>query len=496
MTDSSTPISVDRVVASKIERNLLDQAASLRDVLQRLNEGVYGAVFLVDIRQRVLGMLTDGDVRRALLRGAELSEPAASYMNRDFVRGRSDAPHAENVGKLSERIRHVPLLDESGRLVDMLSWAAMLRIPLMQPALGGNELAYVSDCVTTGWISSQGEYVQRFESAFSRFLGGSHSLAVSSGTAALHLALKALDIGPGDEVIVPDLTFAATVNVVLHCGATPVLVDVDKNTWNMDTGQVERSITERTRAIMPVHLYGHPCDMDQINAIAHRHDLRVVEDCAEAQGARYRGKLVGTLGDIGCFSFFSNKVITTGEGGMVVSADAKIADRLRLLRDHGMRKGRHYWHEVAGFNYRMTNLQAAVGVAQMERIEKFINRRREIGERYISRLGTIPGLTMPPRQAWGETIYWIFSMLVSQELTGVSRDELVSELTKRGIETRPFFYPLHVQPPYHRDGSFAISTRLSAQGISLPSGNEISNQEIDRVCSAVSSIVERRGRNP
>lgn len=477
-----------------ISRNLLDESANLRDVLQRLNEGVFGAVFITDVDKRVLGMLTDGDVRRALLAGANMTDLAVSCMNREFVKGRADAPHAENVAKLSERVRHVPLLDKSGRLVDMLSWAEMLRIPLMQPALGGNELAYVSDCVTTGWISSQGEYVQQFETKFSEFLGGSIALAVSSGTAALHLALKALDIGRGDEVIVPDLTFAATANVVLHCGATPVLADVDRSTWNIDPNGIEQCVSERTRAIIPVHLYGHPCDMDQINEIAHRHRLKVIEDCAEAQGARYRGQLVGTLGDIGCFSFFSNKVMTTGEGGMVTTSNAEIADRLRLLRDHGMRRGRRYWHEVAGFNYRMTNLQAAVGVAQMERISRFIKRRQEIGERYIENLKMVPGLVMPPRQPWAETIYWIFSMLVETQTAGISRDELATELEARGIETRPFFFPLHVQPPYADSGEFAVSSCLSSQGISLPSGNEIASEEIDRVCDTVRAIFENRRR--
>ena len=477
-----------------IERNQLAASSSLRDVLERLNEGVFGAVFVINTDGCVLGMLTDGDVRRALLAGADMSDPAIEHMNRSFVKGRSDAPHSENVAKLSEKVRHVPLLDASGRLVDMLSWAEMLRIPLMQPALGGNELAYVSDCVTTGWISSQGEYVQRFEKQFSQSLGAVHSLAVSSGTAALHLALKALDIGPGDEVIIPDFTFAATANVVLHCGATPVLVDVDPVTWNIDPDEVERHISERTRAIIPVHLYGHPCDMERIMAIARDHNLKVVEDCAEAQGARYRGQPVGTIGDIGCFSFFSNKVITTGEGGMVATADAGIADRLRLLRDHGMRRGRRYWHEVAGFNYRMTNLQAAVGVAQMERVDGFIRRRKEIGARYIARLEKMRGLIMPPGEAWGETIYWIFSMRVDPEIAGISRDRMTAELESLGIETRPFFVPLHLQPPYHHPGKFPVSMDISATGISLPSGNEISDTEIDRVCTAIGEILKKSER--
>ncbi len=481
-------------MTTNVQRNLLGQHATLRDILQRLNEGVFGAVFIVDDEQRVLGMFTDGDVRRALLAGVKLTDSAAPHMNRRFTSGRADAPHAENLAKLSEKVRHVPVLDETGRMVDMLSWAEMLRIPLMQPALGGNELNYVTDCVTSGWISSQGEYVRRFEAQFADFLGGANTIAVSSGTAALHLALKALNIGPGDEVIVPDLTFAATANVVLHCGATPVLADVDPSTWTLDADALARRISARTRAVIPVHLYGHPCDMERIVEIAKRHRLWVVEDCAEAQGASYRGQPVGTLGDIGCFSFFSNKVITTGEGGMVTSASREIADRARVLRDHGMRAGRRYWHEVAGFNYRMTNLQAAVGVAQMERVQKFINRRLEIGARYVARLEATPGLIMPPRKPWAQTIYWIFSMLVVAEDTGISRDALAHALESRGIETRPFFFPMHVQPPYLQADEYPVSTRLSAQGISLPSGNEISDVEIDRVCDAIRTILKQPTR--
>ena len=478
-------------MTKKVEANLMREDATLRQVMQRLNEGVFGVVFMVDHDSRVLGMLTDGDVRRALLAGAELGDAAAPGMNRNFVSGRSSAPHADNIALLSDRIRHVPVLDEAGRLVDLLSWAEMLRIPLMQPSLGGNELRNVSDCITSGWISSQGEYVRRFEAQFTEFLGGGHAVAVSNGTAALHLALKAVGIGPGDEVIVPDLTFAAVANVVIHCGATPVLADVDAETWTLDAREVAGKITDRTRALIPVHLYGHPCEMDGLRNLAEQHQLRIIEDCAEAQGALFRGQQVGTIGHVGCFSFFSNKVITTGEGGMVTTSDPDIADKVRILRDHGMRPGKRYWHDDVGFNYRMTNLQAAVGVAQMERVDKFLRRRHEIGERYIAQLGNLAGLVMPPRQQWAKTIYWIFSMLVDSDEAGITRDELSEQLHQRGIETRPLFYPLHEQPPYKSTERFPVASRLSDQGISLPSGNDISDAEIDRVCSDVARILPR-----
>lgn len=479
-----------------IKTNVLQDSTTLRQVMERLNAGVFGIVFIVDANQVVKGILTDGDVRRSLLAGAQLESTVTEYMNTKFVHGKVTMSHAENVALLNERVRHVPLLDDSGRLVDFLSWAEMIRLPLMEPSLGGNELKYVSDCITTGWISSQGEYVRRFEQQFSDFLEGSKCVAVSNGTAALHLALKALDIGPGDEVIVPDLTFAATANVVLHCGAKPICADVDPITWTIDPNKIEKLITPNTKAIIPVHLYGHPCDMDPILEIAAKHKIFVVEDCAEAQGATYKGRLVGTIGDFGCFSFFSNKVITTGEGGMVSSASQVLANKVKVLRDHGMTPGKRYWHDIAGFNYRMTNMQAAVGVAQMERVDKFLSRRKEIGQRYILKLSSIKGLTLPPNVQWAETVYWIFSLLVDEKITGIQRDDLAKKLSDVGIENRPFFYPMHVQPPYLQDGDFGVSKRLSLQGMSLPSGNEISNEEIDRVCNAIESIISEQKHQP
>ena len=251
-----------------IQDNILFYHDTMHDLLLALNQGIYGVVFVVDDDGRMIGIFTDGDVRRALLKGASMTEPIEAYMNRQFVAGRSSNARTENVKLLSESVRHIPVLDDFGRPVDLISWAEMWRLPVMQPALGGNELAYVSDCITTNWISSQGEYVQRFQDMFSAYLGDVHSLCTSSGTTALHLALEALDIGPGDEVIVPDLTFGASANAVIHCGATPVFCDIDPETWTMEPGSVESVISSRTRAIMPVHLYGHPAHMDLLMDLA------------------------------------------------------------------------------------------------------------------------------------------------------------------------------------------------------------------------------------
>ncbi len=474
-----------------ISINIIDQSVTLREVLERLNIGIQGVMFVTDADGKMVGLFTDGDARRALLGGAALGDPAARHMNRRFTAGATHLTHTENLKLLTDKVRHLPILDPDGRPTDMITWAEMWRLPVMEPSLGGNELKYVSDCIASGWISSQGHYVTQFEDAFRAFHDIEHALCVSNGTTALQLALAALGIGPGDEVIVPDLTFAASANAVIHCGAKPVLADVTRDTWTLDPADVERKITPRTRAIMPVHLYGHPCDMDPIVALAQKHGLRLVEDCAESLGAEYRGRKTGTIGDIGCFSFFANKVITTGEGGMVITRDPELHRRMSILRDHGMEKSRRYWHVVPGFNFRMTNLQAAIGLAQMERLENFLSRREQIVARYDSFLAHLPGITLPPRASWARNIHWLYSILIDPALAGVDRDTLAARLGSEGIESRPFFYPLHVQPPYlhPRPGDFPITDDISSRGLSLPTANDIRIEDVDRVCESLVRIV-------
>lgn len=475
-----------------IRKNLIDLSATLEDVLSVLNQGVFGVVFVVDEQGVMQGLFTDGDVRRALLKGAALTELAEKHMNRSFTAGKTTFSRQENLRLLSETVRHLPILDAEGRPVDLVSWAEIWRLPVMEPSLGGNELKYVADCITTNWISSQGRYVREFEKIFADYIGVRHAHTTSNGTTAIHLALATLDIGPGDEVIVPDLTFASPANVVIHCGATPVFVDVNEETWTIEVEEIERAITEKTRAIIPVHLYGHPSDMDPIMAIASRYDLVVIEDCAEALGATYKGCRVGSIGRVGCYSFFANKVITTGEGGMVITSDPQLAEKMAILRDHGMAKEKRYWHLYPGFNYRMTNLQAAIGLAQMERIDDFLLYRRAVVERYNQHLSDIPGIILPPAKSWATNIHWLYSIVVDETQTGINRDDLARGLADVGIETRPFFYPLHQQPPYQPQDqdAFPVSTRLAANGLSLPTANDIHLEDVDRVCSAIGRLVD------
>jgi perosamine synthetase len=459
-------------------------------VIAHINSIAGDIALVVDDAGVLKGLVTDGDVRRAILRGIPLSATAGDFMTTSFTSGRADADPTENLVLLNQKIRHLPLLDAAGRPVEILSWANLWRLPLVRPSLGGNEMKYVSDCIGTGWISSQGAYVDRFERAFEKYMGEGHALCVSSGTAALHVALVALGIGPGDEVVVPDLTFGATANVVIHAGATPVFVDVEASTLTLSPSALDAAITARTKAVIPVHLYGHPCDMDPILEIAHTRKLKVIEDCAEALGAEYKGRKVGTLGDVGCFSFFANKVITTGEGGMIITNDGALRDKIALLRDHGMSKDRRYWHLYPGYNYRMTNLQAAVGLAQLEQIDRFLANRMKLVERYSHHLKRIDGLQPPAAEPWAKNIYWLYTVAVVAERFGLGRDAVLDGLTVQGIEARKVFFPLHDQPAYHggRACPAPVAMDFAKRGLSLPMSNDMTLSEVDRVCDVLGNL--------
>jgi len=355
-------------------------------------------------------------------------------------------------------------------------------IPVAEPDLRGNERKYVMDCVDSTWISSLGKYITEFEERFSSYCSSGYGVSVCNGTVALQLALVALGVGKGDEVIVPDLTFIATANAVAYTGAKPVFVDVDKKTWNMDAGKIKEKITEKTKAIIPVHLYGHPCDMDPILELAKKHNLFVVEDAAEAHGAEYKGKKVGSLGDVGCFSFYGNKILTTGEGGMCITNDEKLAERMRFLKDHGMTRP-HYFHPEVGFNFRMTNIQAAIGLAQLERIEDIIAAKIKHAKLYKELLSSVQGITFQPEEPYAKSVFWLHSILVEENFR-CSRDDLMKELKEANIDSRPFFIPMHELPPYRSEG-FPIASELSIKGINLPSSTLLTEEDIKRVCSVI-----------
>ena len=379
--------------------------------------------------------------------------------------------------------------------LDVAPMPAPALIPVNEPLIGAREAAYVADCVASRWISSEGPYVERFERAWADYCGVTHGVAVSSGTAALFAAVDTLRLQPGDEVIMPSFTIISCAWAIIAAGARPVLVDADPETWCIDAARVEERITPRTRAIMAVHIYGHPADMDPLRVIANRHGLRVIEDAAEAHGARYRGRRAGAIGDVGCFSFYANKIITTGEGGMLVTDDAAIAERARRYRNLGFGPGRRFLHHEVGHNFRMTAMQAAVGLAQTEDADARVARKREIGRRYTSLLSGIDGLQLPAEQPWAENVYWMYG-IVLDPARRVGADAFARRLRARGIDTRPFFLGMHEQPALRERGLFAgerypVTERLSRYGLYLPSGLTLADDEIEHVGTAVREELAR-----
>lgn len=362
-----------------------------------------------------------------------------------------------------------------------------VKIPVAEPLLVGRELEYVTEAVKSGWISSQGKYIIEFEEKFSKYCGAKYGIVTSSGTTALHLALAALDIGKGDEVIIPAFTMIATANAVTYTGAKPVLVDSELKTWNMNIEGIKEKITPKTKALVVVHTYGHPVDMEPILDLAETKGLYVVEDAAEAHGAEYKRRKTGGLGDVGCFSFYANKIITTGEGGIVVTSNEEIAEKARILRAHAFSRDRHFWHRYVGFNYRMSNLQAAIGVAQLENIDKFVEIRRRNAKTYNSLLENVDGVTLPPEAKWAKNVYWMYSILIQNNF-GMSRDKLMEKLEKDGIESRTFFYPIHIQPIYSKlfaNEKYPIADELSRTGVNLPSGSTLTQEDIEHVVNSI-----------
>jgi perosamine synthetase len=357
--------------------------------------------------------------------------------------------------------------------------------------LDGRETEYVRECLNTSWISSNGRFIVEFERAFAAYCGVKHAIATNHGTSALHLALIALGLEPGDEVIVPTLTYIASANAVRYCNAKPVFVDNDLHTFNMDPDEVVAKITSSTKGIMPVHLYGHPVDLDPILKIARDHGLFVIEDAAEAVGAKYKGRTVGGHGACATFSFFGNKIITTGEGGMITTNDDDLAEKLRLFRGQGMDPKRRYWFPVVGYNYRMTNIAAAIGLAQLERIDAHLQRRQAVAARYHQRLTHMIDLVLLAlKENWSQTAFWMYTIRL-QDSVGKDRDRVIDDLESHDIETRPVFYPMHVLPPYREDGQgpFPRAELCGARGINLPTHGRLTEHDMNRIATVLESSI-------
>ena len=364
------------------------------------------------------------------------------------------------------------------------------KYPVYQPSFRGNEKKYVLECINTTWISSKGKFIKEFEDRFSKYLGLNYSASVSNGTVALHLALLSLGIGKGDEVIVPTFTYIASVNSISYTGATPVFVDSLADTWQMDPEDVRRKITRKTKAIMVVHIYGHPCEMDDIRNICNKHNLYLIEDTAEAFGSKYKGRFVGSFGDISTFSFFGNKTITTGEGGMVSTNSKKLYEKVVRLKGQGLAKGREYFHDIIGYNYRMTNICAAIGCAQLENANKIISKKRQLAQTYNKLLRNLPVQLHHEVPNVFHT-YWMYSIKVKNSSV---RNKLREFLNNKSIETRPGFYPAHKMPIYDSKGvAYPVAENLGKTCINLPSYPDLSKKDVEFICKQIQLFFENDG---
>jgi len=366
-------------------------------------------------------------------------------------------------------------------------------IPVNEPLIGARESEYILECLRTGWISSEGRFINEFEEWWSSYCGMKYGVAVSNGTVALEIAVACLNLQPGDEVILPTFTIISCAQAVTNNGGKPVLVDSDLRTWCMDVDQVSTKITPRTRAIMPVHIYGHPVDMDPILELAGRYNLVIIEDAAEAHGGEYKGYKCGGMGDLNCFSFYANKIVTTGEGGMVLTNNGKYAERLRSLRNLCFKKERRFYHTELGNNYRLTNLQAAIGLAQLERIEESVAKKRLMAQTYSERLSDLPILQLPTEETWAKNVYWMYG-IVLDESAGMNAVEFARRLAEKGVMTRPFFLGMHEQPAFRDLGLFGgehypVAERIARQGLYLPSGMTLTEAQIEQVCHAVHQVI-------
>jgi perosamine synthetase len=366
-------------------------------------------------------------------------------------------------------------------------------IPVSEPWLSESATKYVDECLRTNWISSEGHFILEFESKWAKYCGMNHGVAVSNGTTALQIATACIGLRPGDEVILPTFTIISCALAIIEVGAVPVLVDSNPRTWCMDVAQIEEKITPRTKAIMPVHMYGHPVDMDPILELARKHNLTIIEDAAEAHGAEYKDRTVGGIGDLSCFSFYANKIITTGEGGMVLARSEAHAEKLRSLRNLCFRKDRRFYHTELGHNYRLTNLQAAIGLSQVERIDVHVAKKRWMGKAYTERLHDLPQISLPVEETWAKNVYWMYGVVLAEDVK-FDAERFAQLLREKEVDTRPFFIGMHEQPVFQKRGMFKtekhpVAEKIARRGLYLPSGLTLTESQMDKVCDAVRSVL-------
>jgi perosamine synthetase len=473
-------------------KSVVKPELSIIDANKILENANLDMLFVLD-GKKLVGCLTAGDIRRSLIAGTSSANAVTKAMKTDFSFVTLDSSPTEIHNSFTAGVNLVPVLDNYGNLIDLLKRDSHTFIPLSEPNIGPLEKQLVNETLDSNWISSTGNFVSEFETRFGEYIGSPNCVTVSNGTVGLVLALKALGVGYGDEVIVPSLTFGATANAVLQVGARPIFVDVDCETWCLDNRLIESSITQHTKAIMPVHLYGHSADIDGLKEVIGSRNILIIEDAAEAIGTKYKGQLVGSMCDAAVFSFFANKTITTGEGGMVAFKSSEIATKARRMRSHGFSPERRYEHDIWGTNFRLTNMQAALGVAQLERVDSLIEKKKLIAKWYqntFDQLG-IEGVDLPPNMGWNESTFWLYTILLPN---AIKPAELVAYLQLNRIESRRVFAPLHRQEyflNYSSEKDFSNTENIYGRGISLPSSTNLEKKHIEKVCYAIHEFITK-----
>lgn len=481
----------------KKQRVLVRPDLSIRETMEVIDQGALGIALIVDREGHLQGTVTDGDIRRAILHGVGLDEAVSTIMTRKPVAVAlgTDMQEIRQI-MLRHDLKQIPVLDERGRVVDIVMMSTLLRIPLSSPDITYREVQAIIDVLSTPNLSL-GPKLFEFEEKFAAYIGVKYAVAVNSGTSGLHLCMKSLDIGEGDEVITTPFSFIASANSILFERATPVFVDIDPLTLNIDVSRIEEKITKRTKAILPVHVFGHPCELRSLMDIASRHHLVVIEDACEAIGAEYEGKKTGTFGVCSVFSFYPNKQMTTAEGGVIVTDDPEIARLCRSYRNQGRGEGGSWLsHERIGYNYRLSELQCALGIVQLERIEEMLKKREAIAQLYNERLGGVKGVRTPHVASNVKMSWFVYVIQIDPQVGGLrERDEIILKLRARGIACSNYFPPIHLQPCYrqqfgYREGDFPITEETSQRTIALPFFNNLKPEDIDQICQAVEEIVE------
>ncbi len=471
---------------------LVDKNKNLKSIILQLEKNANGLVFIVDKKNKLVGVFSDGDLRRLLLkRNISLNTKISKVMNKKFIYAYSTWNKEKIIAtfnKYGEKIKILPLLSKHKIIQDYVSNKRLSFIPIFSPSLNGNELEYVTNCIKTNWISSKGSYVTAFEKKIAKIHKLNYALSVSNGTVAIQLAIKSLNLKKNDEIIVPNLTFAAVANSVINAGCIPRFVDINHETWNIDENKIKKAINKKTRAILIVHTYGNPCNVTKISKIAKENNLFLIEDCAESIGAKHRNKLTGTFGDCSTFSFYGNKTFTTGEGGMILFKNRRYFEFAKILRDHGMSLKKRYYHDFVGHNFRLTNLQSAIGLAQLERFKSINKIKKTIAKRYISGLIKINCLKFQKTLDKCEHSFWAFPLVLK---TKIHKQIIEKKLNEYGIETRNFFYPLNIQKPYKKyskNKNYHLSEDISERGLCLPTFIGLKEYEQKNIINKIKEI--------